>query len=167
MIKEIVEDIRLTNTHWLKAVISNRGFHALLFYRLSNWLWKRRIPLLPLILTRIIQIIYSIDIDWRARISGGVTIVHGVGLVIGEKASVGRGCKLYHRVTLGISHSENDGFPQLEEDVLVGAGAKILGNVRLGKGCKIGANAVVLKDVPAYASAVGVPAKLVNYKELI
>jgi len=158
--KEILEDIRSTNTHWALAVFGNRGFHALFIYRISNWLWKMKVPLIPLILTRIIQILYAIDIDWRARISGGVTIIHGVGLVIGSNASVKKGCTLYHGVTLGISNSKNDGFPQVDEDVLIGAGAKILGQVHLGRGCRIGANAVVVKDVPEYATAVGIPAKI-------
>lgn len=77
-------DICVTDKNRLLFVISNRGFHALFIYRISNFLWKKKIQLIPLLLTRIIQILYSIDIDYRCKIEGGVTIVHGVGLVIGK-----------------------------------------------------------------------------------
>lgn len=85
-----------------------------------------------------------------------------MGVVIGAGAVIGRGCRIYHGVTLGISHRDNDGFPVLGENVLVGAGAKILGPIVVGNGAKIGANSVVLSDVPAGASAIGVPARVVQ-----
>ncbi len=132
-------------------------------YRISNWLFKRRIPLVPMILTRIIQIVYAIDIDYKAHINGGVVIVHGVGLVIGAGVRLeGEGTKLYHGVTLGVSESDEDrGFPSIGKGVLIGAGAKVLGSVRIGDGAKIGANAVVLKDIPEGRVAVGIPARVV------
>ncbi|WP_206706332.1 serine O-acetyltransferase EpsC [Anoxybacillus flavithermus] len=162
IIRDILDDLYAVESNKFKAFLSNRGFHALLIYRISNLLYRWHIPLLPMILTRIVQIIYSIDIDWRAKIAGGVVIVHGVGVVIGQGAEIGAGTKLYHGVTLGISHSNNDGFPKIGRDVLVGAGAKILGKVNVGDNAKIGANAVVLSDVPPNAIAVGVPAKIKN-----
>lgn len=160
IVKDILDDLEAVDSHKLKVFISNRGFHALLVYRIANLFYRMRIPLLPMILTRIIQIVYSIDIDWRAKIEGGVVIVHGVGLVIGQGASIGAGTKLYHGVTLGISHSVEDGFPKVGRNVLIGAGAKILGKVHVGDNAKIGANAVVVSDVPSNAVAVGIPAKI-------
>lgn len=165
MFHAIKADIAIIEGNPIMTVLSNRGFHALLFYRIAHWLWVHRIPVFPMVLTRFIQILYAIDIDWRAKIEGGCTIVHGVGLVIGMCASVGAGTKLYHGVTLGIAHSEsNDGYPVVGRNVLIGAGAKVLGHITIGDGAKIGANAVVLQDVPAYAAAVGVPAKVIQRK---
>lgn len=156
-------DIACVEVSWVQCVLSNRGFHALLVYRLSNWLYKRRIPLVPMILTRIIQILYAIDKDYRAEVRGGVVIVHGMGLVIGAGALLeGDHTKLYHGVTLGVSESDGDrGFPSVGRGVLIGAGAKVLGNVQIGNKAKIGANAVVLKDVPEGCVAVGIPARII------
>ena len=121
----------------------------------------KKIPIIPLIITRIIQIIYSIDIDYRARIKGGCCIVHGVGLVIGQGVTIGENAKLYHGVTLGISHSNSkeDGFPKVGDSVLIGAGAKVLGKLQIGSNVKIGANSVVTCDIPNNSIAVGIPAK--------
>jgi serine O-acetyltransferase len=166
MIREIKADIRAVESGRLKAIISNRGFHALLFYRLANFLWHKHIPVIPLILTRVIQILYGIDIDWRARIGAGCVIVHGVGVVIGMGATIGPGTKIYHGVTLGIAHSGNaDGFPTIGRNCLIGAGAKVLGNITIGDNARVGANAVVLKDIPSYAIAVGVPAQILTRKD--
>jgi serine O-acetyltransferase len=163
-LKNVRKDIAAANGHWLKVVLTNRGFHALLFYRISNWMYRRKIPIIPLILTRIIQVLYSIDIDYRATIHGGVRILHGVGVVIGRGAVIESGCVIYHGVTLGLSHSTSrqTGFPYVEKDVLLGAGAKVLGPVIIGSGAKIGANAVVISDVPAGAVAVGIPARVIK-----
>ncbi|KZE14006.1 serine O-acetyltransferase EpsC [Priestia aryabhattai] len=165
MIREIQEDLsKVESSSKLLIFLSNRGFQALLFYRVSHFLFKKKIPLIPLFLTRIIQIVYSIDIDYKAQIEGGCCIVHGVGLVIGSGVVIGKNSKLYHGVTLGVSNSENnkDGFPYVGENVLIGAGAKVLGKVKIGDNSKIGANSVVLKDVPKNCIAFGIPAQ---YKE--
>lgn len=159
------KDIRLDmsavgDNNKFKVFLTNRGFHALLFYRISNKLWKMKIPLLPLILTRIIQIIYAIDIDYRADIKGGCVIFHGVGLVIGQGSKIGKNVRLYHGVTLGISHSisKPDGFPSLGDNVIVGAGAKLLGKIKIGANVKIGANSVVTSNIPDNSTALGIPA---------
>jgi serine O-acetyltransferase len=165
--KEIIMDIKKVEGKFILSLLTNRGVHALISYRISHWLWLHKIPLIPMILTRLIQILYSIDIDWRAKIEGGVVIVHGVGLVIGKNAVIKKGCKLYHSVTLGLSHGKNDGFPTLEENVLVGAGAKILGKIVIGKNSKIGANSVVTKNIPENSVAVGIPAQILKTKENI
>jgi serine O-acetyltransferase len=138
------------NLSKLFSLISNRGIHALFFYRLAHALYLLKIPVLPLILTRIIQIIYGIDIDYKSKVAGGTILIHGVGLVIGAGAIVKPGCIIYHQVTLGIKGSNNnDGFPIIEEGCILGAGCKILGNIVIGKGSVVGPNCVVLQSIPA------------------
>ena len=153
IIRDILTDLEALKSRYnlsiIKAIISNRGFHALLFYRIANYLHKRRIPLIPLILTRIIQIVYGIDIDYRAHIESGVIIIHGVGTVIGSGVKIKKGCIIYHQVTLGIKMSgHNDGFPEIGENVILGAGCKVLGKVKVGDNSVIGANTVVTFNVP-------------------
>lgn len=136
------------------AVFSNRGFHALFVYRLCNWLNSIHIPLVPLVLTRIVQVLYGIDIDYKAQIKGGIIIIHGVGLVIGEGAIIESGTILYHGVTLGRktqgkSVPKGDGFPTIGKNCVIGAGAKLLGPVRIGEGSVIGANCVVTNSLDA------------------
>ncbi len=160
IIEDIKMDLKSIEANPLMAALSNRGFHALVIYRISRAIWLAKIPLLPLILTRFIQIIYSIDIDYRAKIGPGVLIVHGVGLVIGQGVSIDGNVKIYHGVTLGISDNGYDsGFPIIRKDVILGAGSKVLGSVIISRGVRVGANAVVIKDVPEFSIAVGVPAK--------
>lgn len=167
MFKDILADIRaIHDSHWLKVIISNRGFHALLTYRICNLLWRYKIPLIPMILTRIIQILYTIHIEYAANIAGGVVIVHGWATGIGTGVTIGKGCRIYHEVTLGISHGDVDGFAQVGENVLIGCGAKIIGPVKIGDNAKIGANAVVNKDVPANSVAVGIPARIIRKEAL-
>lgn len=132
------------------AIVSNRGFHSLLFYRMANALYKKRIPILPLILTRLIQILYAIDLDYKSEIKGGVIIVHGVGTVIGHGAIINKGTVIYHQVTIGIKGTpNNDGFATIESDCVLGAGSKILGKITIGQNSIIGANVVVTKPIPA------------------
>lgn len=152
----------------LAVVLTNRGLHAIFLYRLSHALWKAHVPLLPLIFTRLAQHLFAVDIDPAAELGPGVAIIHGFGLVIGRGARIEGNCCLYHGVTLGnrgsewIGSSEPDGQPTLERDVMVGAGAKILGPVRIGRNCVIGANAVVLHDVPPDSVAAGIPARVIR-----
>ena len=132
----------------------NRGFHALLYYRIANKLYKWRIPVLPLILTRIIQIIYAIDIDYKASLDGGIVIVHGVGLVIGSGSKINSNVILFHEVTIGRKGigpviNINDGFPIIEESCIICAGSKILGNIIIGHNTTIGANCVITNSVPS------------------
>lgn len=142
------------------VALSNRGFHALFVYRLANALHRSGVPLLPLVITRIIQILYSIDIDYRASIGGGVAIVHGMGTVIGRGAVLDGDAVIYHGVTLGIADRKTgDGYPHIARHVTIGAGAKLLGPVHVGEGAKVGANAVVVRDVPPHHVAVGIPAR--------
>lgn len=166
MIEQIMHDLRSVQCGRARAFFFNRGFHALFIYRISNLLYRHRIPIVPLILTRLVQILYGIDVDYRATIAGGVCIVHGLGVVIGQGATIGKGVKIYHGVTLGIKDNDkpDDGYPTIGDHVMIGAGAKLLGRISIGTHSKIGANAVVLHDVPANSTAVGIPAKVIPKK---
>lgn len=142
------------NVSKIGAILTNRGFHALLFYRISNSLFKRRIPLIPLVLTRIIQIFYAIDIDFKCNIAGGVIIIHGVGLVIGQGVIIEAGVIIYHGVTLGrkrqiIDLTSDDGYPHVFADCVLGAGAKLIGKINIESNCVIGPNVVLTKNVPS------------------
>ena len=152
--KEFLEDLRFLKekcgNSYIMALLSNRGIHCLLFYRLSHLLYKYRVPLLPLILTRIIQIVYGVDIDYRAQLEGGIIIVHGIGLVIGSGVFIKNKVTLFHQVTIGVRGGENKdiGFATIEENCTIYAGAKILGSITIGKNSIIGANVVVTKNIP-------------------
>jgi serine O-acetyltransferase len=137
------------------AILANRGFHALFFYRIANSLNRRRIPFLPLLLTRIVQIMYSIDIDYKAQIEGGIVILHGVGIVIGQGAIIKPNCTIYHGVTLGRKKQgakipPGDGYPIIHENCLLGAGAKLIGPVEIGCNCIIGPNCVIMNSLEPY-----------------
>lgn len=160
LLKDIAADIKAVPGNPFLVAFSNRGFHSLLVYRLSNLLFRLRLSFLSLILTRLVQIVYGIDISYKATIAGGVCIVHGVGLVVGNGVKIGAGVKIYHGVTLGILDAcgVGDGFPDIRTGVMLGAGSCVLGPVVVGANSIVGANSVVLKDVPAEMVAVGVPA---------
>lgn len=129
--------------------LTNRGFQALLAYRIAHRLHGTPFSPIGFLLTRACQILYGIDIDPRARIAGGIIIYHGVGLVIGCGATIESRVILFHGVTLGIKRGgRHDGFPYIETGVLLGAGAKLLGRLVVGAESIIGANAVISSDVP-------------------
>lgn len=166
MIQDVAADLAFVRGRWKKSawqvILSGRGFHALLFYRCAHALWQRRVPLLPLILTRVITILYAIDLDYRCRIAGGVAIIHGIGTVIGGGAEVGRGTIIYHGVTMGIKGSrKRDGFPRVGSDCVLGAGCKLLGGLTVGDGSIIGANVVLTQSLPA-GSIARVPPPLIS-----
>jgi serine O-acetyltransferase len=152
----------------LAALLTNRGLHAILLYRMSHALWRRHVPLVPLVLTRLAQLLFAIDIAYQAELGPGIVIVHGFGLVIGSAVRIEGNCCLYHGVTLGDRGSEwvgserEDGHPVVERDVMFGAGAKVLGPIHIGRNCVVGANAVLLADVPPCSIVAGVPARVVG-----
>ncbi|RED53645.1 serine O-acetyltransferase EpsC [Aestuariispira insulae] len=145
------------------------AFHAILMYRGTNWMWKRGWRLAPRFLSQTARFITGIEIHPGATIGEGFFIDHGMGVVIGETAEIGNNVTLYHDVTLGgVSPSEDSDqqrctkrHPTLNDNVIVGSGAQILGPITVGACARVGANAVVIKDVPERATVVGIPARVI------
>lgn len=146
----------------LEVITSYPGLHALWGHRLAHWLWQRRIFLLARWVSQLMRFLTGIEIHPGATIGPGFFIDHGMGVVIGETAEIGRNVTLYHGVTLGgVSLEKGKRHPTLEDNVVVGAGAKVLGNIVIGENSRIGANAVVVKAVPPNSVVVGVPGEVV------
>jgi len=139
------------------------GLHAMLIHRLSHWLWHLGLLWLARVISTFGRWITGIEIHPGATIGRRFFIDHGMGVVIGETAVIGDGCTLYHGVTLGgTSWQKGKRHPTLGSDVVVGAGAKVLGPIEIGSGARIGSNAVVVKEVPPGTTVVGVPGRLVE-----
>jgi serine O-acetyltransferase len=139
------------------------GVHALILHRFSHWLWNARFYWLGRFFSHIGRFLTGIEIHPGATIGHRVFIDHGMGIVIGETAVIGDDCTLYHGVTLGgTSWNKGKRHPTLEDGVVIGAGAKVLGPITIGKNAKIGSNAVVVKDIPENATAVGIPARILE-----
>lgn len=146
----------------LDVVLSYPGFHAVTAHRLIHALHETGMPLLPRFLAHLNRFATGIEIHPAARIGKGLFIDHGMGVVIGETAVVGEGCTLYQGVTLGgtsLSHGKR--HPTLGDNVVVGVNAAILGAINVGDNSRIGGGSVVVKDVPANATVVGVPGRIV------
>ena len=139
------------------------GLHALLFHRLSHWLCNARLCWLARVLSTLARWLTGIEIHPGATIGRRFFIDHGMGVVIGETAVIGDRCTLYHGVTLGgTSWQKGKRHPTLADDVVVGAGAKVLGPIEIGSGARIGSNAVVVKPVPPGTTVIGVPGRMVE-----
>ncbi len=150
----------------LEIVLTYPGLHAIAFHRIASWLQRRRRRLLARLVSHLSRGLTGIEIHPGATIGRGVFIDHGMGVVIGETSIVGDDVTLYQGVTLGGTGKERGKrHPTLEERVVVGVGAAILGAVTIGAGAKIGAGAVVLRDVPPHTTAVGVPARAVAWAD--
>lgn len=138
------------------------GLHALWAHRAAHWLWRRGFKFMARGLSQMARFITGIEIHPGARIGKGFFIDHGMGVVIGETAEVGENVTLYHGVTLGgTSLAKGKRHPTIGDNVVIGAGSKILGAIEVGAGSRIGANAVVVKPVPANSVVVGVPGQVV------
>ncbi len=138
------------------------GVHALIIYRFSNFLWRCRLKLLGRFLSYISRFITGIEIHPGATIGQRLFIDHGMGVVIGETSTIGNDVTIYHDVTLGgTSLASGLRHPQIGNGVIIGAGAQLLGPIRIGDNARIGSNAVVVKDVDAETTVVGVPARVV------
>ena len=147
---------------WLEVFLAYPGFHALVAHRLVHALHRARIPVLPRVLSTFARSFTGIEIDPGAKLGCGIFIDHGMGVVIGETAEVGDGCTIYQGVTLGgTSLLRTKRHPTLGRNVTVGSGAAVLGAITIGDGAKIGANSVVVKDVPPNATVVGIPGRVV------
>ncbi|MGD1898985.1 MAG: serine O-acetyltransferase [Phormidesmis sp.] len=146
--------------HWLEVLCCYPGLHAIAFHRLAHWLHHRHIIFLPRLLSHLARGLTGIEIHPAAQLGKGVFIDHGMGVVIGETAIVGDYTLIYQGVTLGGTGKETGKrHPTVSSRVVIGAGAKVLGNIRIGHGARIGAGAVVLRNVPAHCTAVGIPSQ--------
>lgn len=142
------------------------GFHALLFHRLGHWLWGAGFNWLARLASHFGRMLTGIEIHPGATIGRRFFIDHGMGVVIGETAEIGDDCTLYHGVTLGgTTWSKEKRHPTLGNNVVIGAGAKILGPITVGDNARVGSNSVVVKDVPAGATVVGIPGRVIGPKQ--
>ena len=149
-----------------EILLTYSGVHALSWHRVAYFFHKIKLKLLARIVSQTARFLTGIEIHPAAKIEGGVFIDHGSGVVIGETAEVHKGTVIYQGVTLGGTGKERGKrHPTIMENVTLSAGAKVLGGFTVGKGAKIGAGAVVLKEVPPYATVVGVPGRVVRIRE--
>lgn len=145
----------------LEILLFYPGLHAVWFHRLAHWLWRHNLLLLGRGVSHLGRFATGIEIHPGAQIGSGFFIDHGLGTVIGETAEIGEDVTLYHNVTLGgVSWEKKKRHPTIEDHVVIGAGAQILGPVRIGAHSRIGANSVVVKNVPANSVVVGVPGRI-------
>lgn len=152
-------------TNVISVILLYPGFHAILNHRIAHFFYKKRLFFIARLLSQFSRFLTGIEIHPGATIGKRLFIDHGMGIVIGETAIIGDNCTIYHGVTLGGTGKERKKrHPTLKNNVVVGCGSKILGNITLGNNVKVGANAVVLKDVPDNKVVVGVPAKIVEKK---
>ena len=148
---------------WLESLLCYPGFHALVLHRFSHKLWRLGLPLLPRLISHVGRCLTGVEIHPGARIAAGVFIDHGMGVVVGETTEIGEGCTLYQGVTLGGTGKETGKrHPTLDRNVVVGAGAKVLGAITIGANTRVGAGSVVVKDVPHHCTVVGVPGRVIH-----
>lgn len=150
-------------TRFLEAILYFKGFHAIQTHRLANWLLNRGRRDFALYLQSRSSSVFQTDINPAARIGKGIFLDHATGLVVGETAAIGDNVSILHGVTLGGTGKEgSDRHPKIGNGVLIGAGAKILGNIHIGNCSRVAAGSVVLKPVPAKTTVAGVPARVVG-----
>tara|TARA_Y100001968_G_scaffold319466_1_gene351030 strand:+ start:318 stop:1070 length:753 start_codon:yes stop_codon:yes gene_type:complete len=148
---------------FLEIIFCYPGFQALIIHRISHKLWRYKLPLIPRLLSHFTRILTGVEIHPGAKIGKGVFIDHGMGVVIGETSQIGNRCLLYQGVTLGGTGKDSGKrHPTLEENVVVGAGAKVLGAICVGTNTRIGAGSVVVKNVEANSTVVGIPGRVVH-----
>lgn len=148
-----------------EILLTYSGVHALMWYRLARFFHRIKLKLIARMISQFARFLTGIEIHPAAKIEGGIFIDHGSGVVIGETAEVHKGTVIYQGVTLGGTGKERGKrHPTIMENVTLSAGAKVLGGFTVGKGAKIGAGAVVLKEVPPYATVVGIPARIVRIR---
>ena len=156
----------------LEAILCSSGFHCICFYRMAHYLWKKKLHLCARVLSQIARFLTGIEIHPGAKIGHGFMIDHGMGVVIGETTIIGKNVTIYHDVTLGGTTVFNKHgkltskrHPTIGDNVIIGSGAQILGPITIGNNCKIGSNAIVIKDVSANTTMVGFPAHSVQNKQ--
>ncbi len=152
--------------NWLEVLFCYPGLQALIFHRVAHWLYCLGFPFIPRLISSLTRFFTGIEIHPGAKIGKGVFIDHGIGVVIGETAIVGDNALIYQGVTLGGTGKEmGKRHPTLGENVVVGAGAKVLGNIQIGNSARIGAGSVVLRDIPSHCTVVGIPGRIVRCKD--
>ena len=168
MFKTLLADFRIiferdpAARNWLEVLTCYPGLQALVFHRLAHNLYSLRLPFFPRFISHIGRFLTGIEIHPGAVIGQGVFIDHGMGVVIGETAIVGNYCLIYQGVTLGGTGKETGKrHPTLGDNVVIGGGAKVLGNIHIGDNVRIGAGSVVLRDVPSSCTVVGIPGRVV------
>jgi serine O-acetyltransferase len=168
LITSIRNDIKATFKHdpaavnTLEVLLAYPGFHARQHHRLAHTLFRWHIPLLPRLISNISRFLTGIEIHPGAKIGEGFFIDHGMGVVIGETSEIGNNVTLYQGVTLGgTSMQRKKRHPTLGNNVVVGVGAQVIGNITIGDNTKVGAGSVVINSVPANATVVGVPGRVV------
>lgn len=168
LLASIREDVAMVMEHdpaaksRLEVLLCYSGLHAVWFYRVNHWLWNHGFFLLGRWLSQVARLLTGIEIHPGAKIGRRLFIDHGMGVVIGETAIVGNDVTLYQDVTLGGTGKEHgQRHPTIEDNVVVGGGARILGNIVVGKNCRIGAGSVVLRSVPPDSTVVGVPGHII------
>lgn len=151
----------------LEVMLLYPGFHILVYHRIAHFFYINKCFFLARIISQVGRFFTGIEIHPGARIGEGILIDHGMGVVIGEATIIGNRVTIYQGVTLGATGNEKQWkrHPTIGNDVVIGSGAKVLGPINIGDNVKIGANAVVLQDVPSNATAVGIPAKIILPKE--
>lgn len=152
----------------LEVIILYQGFHILIFHRIAHFLYRYKLFFLARLISQIGRFFTGIEIHPGAKIGKRLFIDHGMGIVIGETAEIGDDCTIYHQVTLGgTGKDKNKRHPTIGNNVMIGAGSKVLGPIKIGNNVKIGAGSVVLSDVEENSTAVGVPINRVIKKRRI
>jgi serine O-acetyltransferase len=152
--------------NYFEILTTYPGVHALILHRVAHFLWSIKLKLIARIFSHLARIFTGIEIHPGAQIGRRFFIDHGMGVVIGETAIIGDDCTLYHGVTLGgTTWKKGKRHPTLKNNVVIGAGAKVLGPITLGNNSKVGSNAVVVTDIPNDSTAVGIPAKIIESGE--
>lgn len=147
--------------NYLEVLLTYSGLHAIILYRIAHFLWKVKMPFFPRLISQLARGLTGIEIHPGAAIGQSLFIDHGMGVVIGETSIIGDNVTLFQGVTLGGTGKEKGKrHPTVEDNVVIGAGAKILGNITIGDNSYVGANAVVIKDVPPNSTIVGVPGRI-------
>ena len=169
MLEAIRNDIRAAKERdpaaptTLQVIFAYPGVHAIWGHRISHWLWNHRARLAARVFAELTRILTGVEIHPGAVLGGGLFIDHATGVVIGETAEVGEDVTIYHGVTLGGSGRDTGKrHPTIGDRVIIGAGAKVLGAIKIGDDSRIGANAVVVKEVPSSAVVVGVPGQVIS-----
>jgi len=148
----------------LEIILAYPGFHARQFHRLAHTLYNLKVPLLPRLISHVSRFLTGIEIHPGAKIGERLFIDHGMGVVIGETSEIGDNCHLYQGVTLGGTSTKREKrHPTLGNNVVVGAGAQVIGAIHVGENARIGAGSVVVTNVPANATVIGVPGHVVAY----